>query len=107
MLTSPAIPLPFTRESVLRVLEFGARPEQSPYSHKQIAQWCDRFWCSYLETSAPPDIQALLPILTDVDMQWDLHLTNTYTIEELRSRSFEDEVLPVEWFRDWLAQAKA
>ncbi|GHU14950.1 hypothetical protein AGMMS50225_27800 [Betaproteobacteria bacterium] len=49
----------------------------------------------------------MLPILTDVETQWDLYLANTYQIEELRSRSFEDERLPVEWFQDWLSKAKA
>ena len=41
MLKSLAIPLPFTRESVLRVLEFGAFLENSPCSRKQIAEWCE------------------------------------------------------------------
>lgn len=101
------IPLPFTPEAVIQVLEWGAHPEQSPYSHKQIAEWCDRFWCQYLDVDAPPDIERLLPILADVELQWDLHLANTYQFDEFRSRSFEDERLPVEWFRDWLSEAKA
>jgi hypothetical protein len=107
MLSSTVMPLPFTRESVLRVLEHGAHPEKSPYSHKQIAEWCDRFWRSYLEVDAPSEIEELLPILTDVDTQWELYLANTYSIEELRSRSFEEELLPTEWFQEWLAQVEA
>lgn len=89
------------------MLEWGAHPEQSPYSHKQIAEWCDRFWCQYIDIDAPLEIERLLPILTDVETQWDLYLANTYQIHELRSRSFEDEHLPVEWFQDWLSKAKA
>lgn len=101
------ITLPFTREAVLRVLEWGATPDQSPHSHKQIAEWCDRFWCSFLDVDAPTEIEKMLPVLTDVETQWDLYLANTYSIEELRTRSFEDERLPAEWFQEWLKQVKA
>lgn len=107
MLTSPVIPLPFTRVSVLSVLQWGAHPEQSIYSHKQIAEWCDRFWCSYREVDASAEIEALLPILADVDVQWDCYLANSYSIDELRSRSFEEERLPIKWFQEWLAEAIA
>jgi hypothetical protein len=103
------VTLPFTPESVIQVLEWGwgVHPEWSPHSHKQIAEWCDRFWCRYIDVDAPPEIERLLPILTDVETQWDLYLANTYKFEELRSRSFEDERIPVEWFQDWLSKVKA
>ena len=101
------VTLPFTPEAVIQVLEWGAHPERSPHSHKQIAEWCDRFWCQYIDVDAPPEIERLLPVLTDVETQWDLYLANTYQIEELRSRSFEDERLPIEWFQDWLSKVKA
>jgi len=100
------VTLPFTPEAVLQVLEWGARPETSPYSHKQIALWCDRFWCQYLDVDAPPAIERLLPILTDVETQWDLYLANTNSLQELQTSSFEEVCLPTSWFEDWLRQAK-
>jgi len=96
--------MPFTREAVLQMLAWGANPETSPYSHKQIAEWCDRFWCQYLEVDAAPEIEKLLPILTSVDTQWDLYLVNTYSLSELRTKNFEKEQMPKEWFNDWLQQ---
>ena len=54
--TVKLIEFPFTRDSVIRVLTYGAHPEASPYSHKQIAEWCDRFWCQYLDIDAEPVI---------------------------------------------------
>ena len=84
------------------MLIWGANPESSPYSHKQIAEWCDRFWCQYLERDAEPEVERLLPILTDVETQWDLYLANTYSLEELRAKDFEQERMPKEWFNDWL-----
>lgn len=105
MLPSPLIPLPFTVESALQVLAFGRSPSASPYSHKQIAEWCDRFWCQYIDVDAPPDIERLLPLLTDVETQWDLYLVNTFSTDQLKSQSFEHVALPVQWFEDWLWKA--
>jgi hypothetical protein len=103
-LSIPA-PLPFTRDSVIQMLTWGANPETSPFSHKQIAEWCDRFWCKYMDIDAKPEIERLMPILADVDCQWDLYLANKYSIDDLRSKNFEKELIPVEWFKDWLKQA--
>jgi hypothetical protein len=96
--------VPFTPESALQMLAWGASPETSPFSHRQIAEWCDRFWCQYLDVDAEPEIERLLPILTDVETQWDLYLANTYTLEELKAKDFEMEQMPKEWFNDWLRQ---
>jgi len=98
------IEIPFTRDAAIQVLKWGANPESSPYSHKQIAEWCDKFWCQYLEVDVDPEIEKLLPILTDVETQWDLYLVNTYSIEELRENDFEHKQMPKEWFNDWLSQ---
>lgn len=95
---------PFTFEAALRVLSWGALPG-SPISHRQIAEWCDRFWCRYLDVDAPPDLERLLPVLTDVETQWDLYLANTYSLEELRTGSLEHVRMPVEWFEQWLQDA--
>jgi len=106
MVSSEPIELPFTRESVIRVLTYGASPEVSPYSHKQIAEWCNRFWSQYLDIDAEPSIEELLPVLTDVETQWDLYLACKYSVNELHSKSFESETMPVQWFRDWLKEVE-
>lgn len=97
--------LPHTPESVLAALRWGAIPGSSPHTHKEIAEWCDQFWCRFMDVDAPAEIERLLPILADVDVQWDLFLSNTYTFEELRVLNLNDVRLPVEWFEDWLRQA--
>jgi hypothetical protein len=100
------VTLPFTPEAAIQVLCWGTRPESSPHSHKQIALWCDRFWCQYLDVDAPPEIERILPILTDIETQWDLYLANTYSSKELQSSTFEEVILPIEWFQEWLLQAQ-
>jgi hypothetical protein len=107
MTLSSPIPLPFVPESVARVLAWGASPDAAPYSHKQVAEWCDAFWCCYLEVDAPAEIERLLPLLTDVETQWDLYLANTYSLDQLRTRSFESERMPTEWFEEWLKALEA
>lgn len=96
------IELPYTHDSVIRVLNYGACPEINPYSHKQIAEWCDRFWCQYLKVDPEPAIEKLLPVLTDIETQWELYLANIYSVDELRSESFENEKMPTQWFQEWL-----
>ena len=107
MQQSEAVNMPFTVDAALQMLAWGASPDSSPYSHKQIAEWCDRFWCKYLDIDPPESIAKLLPLLTDVETQWDLFLTNTYSLEQLRTNDFEHVRLPVEWFEKWLREAKA
>ncbi|MGI2203193.1 hypothetical protein ACROAH_04690 [Shewanella oncorhynchi] len=102
-LSTPAN-MPFTRDAALQMFKWGATPEFAPYTHKQIAEWCDKFWCQYLEVDAEPEIESLLPVLTDVDAQWDLYLVNTYSLSELQTKDFEHEHMPKEWFSEWLRQ---
>jgi hypothetical protein len=85
----------------------GGQPDNSEYSHKQIAEWCDQFWCKYLDVDVPRDIEKLLPILTDVETQWDLYLANTYSLKELQEGNFESVCLPVGWFENWLKEVNA
>jgi hypothetical protein len=87
---APAIDLPFTTDAVVLVLSYGASQECSPYSQVQIAEWCDRFWCHYLDVIAAPAIEAVLPILAEVDEQLSEH-----------------QQIPPELFRQWVNLAKA
>jgi hypothetical protein len=100
------VDLPYTPESVLAVLRWGAIPGSSPYTHREIADWCDQFWCKFMDVDSPAEIERLMPILADIDVQWDLFLANTYTLERLRTLNLDDVKLPVEWFADWLRQAE-
>lgn len=104
MIPPRAVDLPFTRAAVEVLLRHGADPDPSPYSHKEIAKWYDRFWSQYIDIDADEEIEQLLPVLADVETQWDLYLANKYSIEELRNGSFDDERMPAEWFVEWLDQ---
>lgn len=106
MTLSGAIELPFSRDSVIRVLSYGASPETSPYNHNQIAEWCNRFCYHYRNIDTKQAMEELLSVVFDVDVQWELYLVNIYSIDELRSKSFDDETMPLHWFRDWLKEVE-
>jgi|SRR5439155_18409573 len=100
------IPLPFTPESLGRVLDWGTHPDVAPHTHEEIAHWCDRMHMRFLDTDDAPDVDAAVRIAADVDCQWDLFLANTYTLDELRELDFSQVRLPAEWFLDWQRQLK-
>jgi len=99
------IEIEYNKENLLTLLAYGEMPDESPYSHKQLAEWCKRFWNQYCEVDAPQEIEDIMPVLADVETQWDLYLANTYSIEELRESNLESVKLPVEWFKNWAAEA--
>ncbi len=55
-----------------------------------------------MDKDAPHEVERVLPILAEVDAQWDLHLANTYTFEELIILDLSQVRLPKAWFVDWL-----
>ncbi len=107
MTRSKVIELEYSKANLLVLLSHGAEPDKSPYSHKQIAEWCEMFWNKYFDDDAPSEIEEIMPILAEVETQWDLYLANTFSIDELRNLSFENVKLPINWFIDWAAQANA
>jgi hypothetical protein len=107
MSTSPnQVDLPYSQEAFVQVLRWSALGEASPYSHMQIAKWCGEFWCLYLDVDAPPDIEPLLPTLTSVETQWNLYLSNTYSVGDLRAQTLEEVRLPSAWFEEWIVEVE-
>ncbi|MBQ4831494.1 hypothetical protein J8L84_19620 [Alteromonas sp. MMG017] len=104
---SRPIQLEFIKGNFISLLAYGENPNESPYTHKQIAEWCELFWNKYSDIDAPKEIEVIMPILADVETQWDLYLANTYSSTELQQLDFESVNMPVQWFKDWGAEADA
>ena len=98
------IELPFTIESLRKVLSCGLDPDNAPYTHQEIAHWCDRMQMMFLDTDEEPEFDHAISIAADVDCQWDLYLANTYSLKELQGLNFAEVKLPVEMFSGWLKQ---
>ena len=88
------IQLDFVPSNVKKVLSWGINPDSSPHSHQAIAGWCERFWNTYCDIDAPEEIDAVMPLLSDVETHWDIFVA---TNENSRQ-------MPVEWFQQWLSQ---
>ena len=101
------ITLPFTTDSAAQVLRWGAIPSGAPATHQAIADWCDQFCQRYRDIDAPPEIERILPILNDVDCQWDLFLASTFSHQRLQEMDFSAVNLPTEWFTEWLLSLTA
>lgn len=104
---SKPINLEYSKENFLMLLSHGENPNESPYTHKQIAEWCERFWNKYCDIDAPEQIEKIMPVLADVETQWDLYLASTFPSSQRKELDLESVELPVEWFKSWSIEANA
>ncbi len=106
---APSISLPFTLANLRALLAEGERPD-ARYTHQQIKAWADGFWWTQFEpvvslgADVPPEIEKAAELAQEIEMQWDMHLANTYTLLELQRVDFSHVRLPTKWFADWLAR---
>jgi hypothetical protein len=104
---SQDIPLPFSAHNLASLLAQAAQLEKGDYTHQDIAHWCDRFHMAYLYGDLPDEegiTQGVAAIAEDVSAQWELHLANTYSLEQLQTMGFSSVELPHHWFREWHEQ---
>lgn len=101
------IDLPWSPESLKQALLWGANPEDAPYTHQEIAHWCDRLFMAHIDSDDPPEMEIVVRVACDVDAQWDMYLANTFTLEQLQKLDFAEVRLPVAWFHQWLSELEA
>ena len=106
---APSIDLPFTLANLRALLIEGARSD-GRYTHQQVKTWADQFWWTqseqvmFQEGDVPAQIEAAADVAQEVEMQWDMYLANTYTLQQLQRLDFSQVRLPAEWFADWVAR---
>lgn len=100
------IDLPFSAESLKRVLAWGAKTEGAPHTHQEVADWCDRMHMALLDADKDAQLDRAVSVAADVDCQWELFLVNTYPLDELQKLDMSNVRLPVEWFSNWLRELK-
>jgi hypothetical protein len=99
------IPLAFTKENLATLLA-DIINEACTYSHQDFANWATDFHMHIigLFDKGMEGDDELEELVLDIDMQWDLYLTNSYTLEELQTMDKSKVRLPKKWFEDWLKQ---
>ena len=106
---APSISVPFTLANFRAFLAEGARPD-ARYTHQQIKAWTDQFWWRYTEwpadpaASVPAELKVAAGLAQEIEMQWDMYLANTHTLQELQHLDFSQVRLPEHWFAEWLAR---
>lgn len=88
------IELEFTPQNVEQVLNWGLNPIEAPHTHEEIACWCERFWNKYSDVECSKEIDAVMPVLADIENNWD-----SYIIADKNNRQ-----MPLKWFRQWLQE---
>ena len=100
------ITLDFTPENAKKVIQFGIKEDES-FTHKDIVDWCYKFWQEYNDLDNQKDIKHIIALMEDIDAQWDLNLSNSYSFEELKEIDFTKVRLPREWFKTWADRLEA
>lgn len=104
------IPLTFSPENLVSLLAQGAGLEMTSYTHQDIAHWCDRFHGAFLYGNLTVDggsvLRMFAEVAEEVSAQWDLYLSNTYSLEQLQTLCFSRVELPRQWFQEWHEQVK-
>ena len=105
---APSVDLPFTLANFRTLLLESAHPD-GRYTHQQVKTWADQFWWTQSEQvivqggDVPAEIAAAADLAQEIEMQWDMYLANTYTLQELQRLDFSRVRLPTEWFTNWVA----
>ena len=98
---------PLTKERALEMLEWGASPSGSPYTHQRIADWCDQHWRALLDADVPRDLEVVVQVLGDVECQWDLYVASTYPGLVNDREALSSVRMPLELFTKWAQQVRA
>ena len=99
------IQLEFVPSNLRKVIEWGAEPAKSPHSHQAIAMWCERFWNKYCEFDAPEEIEEVMPLLAEIETEWDIYIANYKEQHPHAVKSAPQ--LPPQYFESWAKRINA
>lgn len=75
------------------------------FTHEELANWC----CNYTDNLRDSNLVRRADIngfsvAEDIDCQWELNLTNSYTLEQLQLVDKSTIKFPENWFKNWLSK---
>lgn len=98
------IELPHSPDVLAVLLQEGSRGSMSRYTHLDIVDWARRYAEELREQAPlPGDLLRCWQIADDMTLQWELHISSHYSMDEMRRFSHVDILLPRHFFDTWLA----
>ncbi|WP_341285301.1 hypothetical protein [Priestia megaterium] len=92
----------YTPDSLKKVIKLAVIDS---ISHKDLVDWCENY---LQETSKDTSISVnrrlnkkAIMVALDIENQWELYLSNTYTFEELQKLEQKEVKMPKEWLMEW------
>ncbi|WP_394555489.1 hypothetical protein C1N61_28590 (plasmid) [Priestia aryabhattai] len=92
----------YTADSLKKVIKLAVI---NSISHKDLVDWCEEF---LQETSKDTSIsinrsknKKAIMVALDIENQWELYLSNTYTFEELQILEQKEVKMPKQWLEEW------
>jgi len=92
----------YTPDSLKKVIKLAVI---GVISHKGLVDWCSNF---LQEASQDISISVkrhlnkkAIMVALDIENQWELYLSNTYTVEELKELDQKEVEMPIEWLQEW------
>lgn len=92
----------YTPDSLKKVIKLAVIDS---ISHKDLVDWCSNFLQEAsqdisISVNRPLNKKAIMVAL-DIENQWELYLSNTYTLEELQTLEQKDVKMPIQWLQEW------
>ena len=92
----------YTADSLKKVIKLAVI---NSISHKDLVDWCEEF---LQENSKDTSIsinrsknKKAIMVALDIENQWELYLSNTYTFEELQKLEQKEVKMPKQWLEEW------
>ncbi|MEM4992730.1 hypothetical protein WKH56_09315 [Priestia sp. SB1] len=92
----------YTADSLKKVIKLAVI---NSISHKDLVDWCEGF---LQENSKDTSIsinrsknKKAIMVALDIENQWELYLSNTYTFEELQKLEQKEVKMPKQWLEEW------
>ncbi|WP_456363702.1 hypothetical protein [Priestia aryabhattai] len=92
----------YTPDSLKKIIKLAVI---SSISHKELVDWCEAF---SQEASKDTNINVkrslrkkAIMVALDIENQWELYLSNTYTLEELQNLEQREVKMPIQWLKEW------
>ncbi|PGK51225.1 hypothetical protein CN918_25895 [Priestia megaterium] len=90
----------FSNENLKKAIDLAINNQ---ITNKELIDWCFRYLNDIYfndNESTPLDDKATEVVL-DIDNQWELYLSNTFTLSELQIIDLETIKMPSEWLENW------